>query len=609
MWIVAGMPSDVSDDVLFGLWWMQDVVFVEHRRPWPGRIDESFQANWSVEKDDTFHHHSCSSCGHPTSEFSLFCVFDGHNGKHAAVMCGDMVLSIVESLLPRGNPPSASHPHYCEWRHLLQRALALAMVQLNSEFALKGIHAGCTATIVLVTDWLVTCVNLGDSHAMLDTGTQLISLTADHRVAADKKERRRVEMTGSIVAPVSMSGAGPADDYSSGMGPLRVWPGGLSIARAIGDFDVGPSIVPFGHVVQVAVPTRGARLLVGSDGIWDAFNKKKRPGSMTRNWETNTVPSKMIQSIVKIYGQVKDDTSLIVVDIMPKDTLFTDVIASIGNKKSLKIEGVGSMKSDSSGSLCFCFGSSSGSKSGPLSKAAQKDDSVRSSTSVGSYLDLENNHTTATILTDSDLTEALDLVPERSLNFEVPEWLSLELKQQMLEAATEAFDTWMDASGRKPKVSAPAHNASKVSFAPDCRDSPKRVQEKTNFTRSVSTHFENSIAESTDDYAAKFGHYNNQFATTFGEQSVRAGRVYNTEASVHAGKIALMKDTSDPSVRLRGSDIEGSVHLKTRELCKLDIPDAVKESDDSSETAKEKGSGPSLAPVRTVKRQGSSVGS
>lgn len=36
------------------------------------------------------------------------------------------------------------------------------------------------------------------------------------------------------------------------MGPLRIWPGGLCLSRAVGDFDVGDSVIPFPHVMQAS---------------------------------------------------------------------------------------------------------------------------------------------------------------------------------------------------------------------------------------------------------------------------------------------------------------------------------------------------------------------
>jgi hypothetical protein len=60
--------------------------------------------------------------------------------------------------------------------------------------------------LVLQHDWLLTTACLGDSRAVLDTGTTVVILTEDHRVATHKPERRRLEKKGSIVAPVDMNG-------------------------------------------------------------------------------------------------------------------------------------------------------------------------------------------------------------------------------------------------------------------------------------------------------------------------------------------------------------------------------------------------------------------
>lgn len=56
-------------------------------------------------------------------------------------------------------------------------------------------------------DWLLTCANLGDSRAIVDTGREVTVLTDDHRVATHKLERRRLEKKGAIIAPVDISGA------------------------------------------------------------------------------------------------------------------------------------------------------------------------------------------------------------------------------------------------------------------------------------------------------------------------------------------------------------------------------------------------------------------
>jgi hypothetical protein len=109
-------------------------------------------------------------------------------------------------------------------------------------------------------------------------------------------------------------------------------------------------------------------------------------------------------------------------------------------------------------------------------------------------------------------------------------------------------------------------------------------------------HFSGATVDTGENFGSKFGHYTNGSGLGtldkpapggLAEASVRAGRLYNSEASVRAG--SMNKNTTvaeDPSVRLRGSNLEGSVHLKTSKLM----------SDESLQ---------GLAPVRVVKRTGS----
>lgn len=52
----------------------------------------------------------------------------------------------------------------------------------------------------------MTCANLGDSRCVIDNGLDVICLTDDHRVATNQQERRRVEHTGALIAPVCASG-------------------------------------------------------------------------------------------------------------------------------------------------------------------------------------------------------------------------------------------------------------------------------------------------------------------------------------------------------------------------------------------------------------------
>lgn len=195
------------------------------------------------------------------------------------------------------------------------------------------------------------------------------------------------------------------------------------------------------------------------------------------------------------------------------------------------------------------------------------------------------------------------------------------MKHFLLEAAQEATDTWLDASGRKPKPSLSPPRRTKVAFAiePSIDEVPTGYKEdKQAVQRVASSAFAEATVEDTSEYAAKFGHYNSRFGASITDPSVRAGRVYNTEASVRAGKAAFMTNMDDPSVRFRGSSMEGSLHMKARELAiQSDDSSHGPEQDDTfqSEDNVNGNNNPSghelpagLPHVRSVKRTGSSAG-
>lgn len=129
---------------------MQDILLVEHQRPWPGSgAGDEVKCSGGSGEGASAGSARCSCCGVDTAEYSLFAVFDGHNGVAAARLVADSLVPILEERLPQGLPPAATSPSWVAWREDIQLALVETMAELNRLFALKGILAGCTATLVL----------------------------------------------------------------------------------------------------------------------------------------------------------------------------------------------------------------------------------------------------------------------------------------------------------------------------------------------------------------------------------------------------------------------------------------------------------------------------
>lgn len=183
-------------------------------------------------------------------------VADGHGGRQASQYCRDHLLDYwVEQAAD--DPCSES----------LLKASEASCERVHRE--IKGFTtAGSTITIValnLVRGEL-SVANLGDSEAWLvprGAGAP-IRLTEDHRLDSSEPERARVLAMGGLIAHAKNRNGDPA-------GPLRLWPGGIAQARAVGDADVGDYVMATPYTQTVAVPPSGGDVVIASDGVWDAI--------------------------------------------------------------------------------------------------------------------------------------------------------------------------------------------------------------------------------------------------------------------------------------------------------------------------------------------------
>ncbi|EMS67839.1 putative protein phosphatase 2C 33 [Triticum urartu] len=276
--------------------------------------------------------------GDPSSAFSVFAVFDGHNGVSAAVFSKEHLLDDVMSAVPQGISRE-------DWLQVLPRALVAGFVKTDIDFQRKGETqrevlamplyspanlitkmlltlgigagemSGTTATLVVIDGFTVTVASVGDSRCILDTQGGVVSLlTVDHRLEENVEERERVTASGGEVSRLNLCGG-------QQVGPLRCWPGGLCLSRSIGDTDVGEFIVPIPHVKQVKLSSAGGRLIIASDGIWDAVSSEIA-AQACRGLPAELAAKLVVKQALKTTG-LKDDTTCVVVDIIPSDHCST----------------------------------------------------------------------------------------------------------------------------------------------------------------------------------------------------------------------------------------------------------------------------------------------
>ncbi|ONK67261.1 uncharacterized protein A4U43_C06F18300 [Asparagus officinalis] len=266
------------------------------------------QASQSKKGEDfTFLKTECQRVpGDGISTFSVFGLFDGHNGSAAAIYVKENLLNNVVGAIP-------SDLSRDEWLAALPRALVAGFVKTDKDFQEKAQTSGTTVTLVILDGWVVTVASVGDSRCILESAEgSIYCLSADHRLDVNIEEVERVTTSGGEVGRLNVAGGAE-------IGPLRCWPGGLCLSRSIGDMDVGEFIVPIPHVKQVKLSNAGGRLIISSDGVWDALSFESAL-NCSRGLPAEVAAAQIVKEAVQFKG-LKDDTTCIVVDILPPEKI------------------------------------------------------------------------------------------------------------------------------------------------------------------------------------------------------------------------------------------------------------------------------------------------
>ena len=126
-------------------------------------------------------------------------------------------------------------------RHLLAHPVQPAACQHGLTGVVEGCQMRTSATVRIVPFCLPSTLQ---DVALAATSPSL----NDEAIA-------RVWLPNATASCCAGSGPAKKDPYrkgaSLGVGPLRLWPGGLCLSRAIGDFDVGDAVLSLPYICQV----------------------------------------------------------------------------------------------------------------------------------------------------------------------------------------------------------------------------------------------------------------------------------------------------------------------------------------------------------------------
>jgi len=271
----------------------------------------------------------------------LLClVADGHGGNAASTHAAAYLLRyVVEEADGDASGPG------------LEEACARAFDRVHHEvIAVSGCTAGCTATVCIVNEAReeIICANVGDSAAALLTSTLTHScgadaststptpesspeqfrspdsvrssinfssssrstspplwarrsrrkegeepgpltvvLTCDHRLQTNGSERDRVSGCGGVLHRVRAPDGQP-------YGPLRAWPGGLAIARCLGDADCLSIVSPQPATRTHPFSSQSSILIVASDGVWDMATTNRVVGLANKSSSPKSAASRIV---------------------------------------------------------------------------------------------------------------------------------------------------------------------------------------------------------------------------------------------------------------------------------------------------------------------------
>ena len=222
-------------------------------------------------------------------KISLFAIYDGHNGKYVSEYLNKNFDKILYSNLEKNN-------------YLIEKSINDTFKEINTK--LENLEntktTGSTATIILIDNNILYCVNIGDSQCYYITKDNIYQLTYLHN-CNNKKEIERIKKSNGMIFQ------------------NRVF-GSLSLTKSFGDTDFknyGVNAIP-NITKEVLMDNYSKYIILGSDGIWDVINQNHLKNILDVNTENSNFNSKnfcekIVHNAIKLGSQ--DNISCVVIKL------------------------------------------------------------------------------------------------------------------------------------------------------------------------------------------------------------------------------------------------------------------------------------------------------
>ena len=139
----------------------------------------------------------------------------------------------------------------------------------------------------MIIDDMAYVVNVGDSRCLmsLDAGSQIAVLSRDHK-PDDEQERIRIQAAGGKIyrtQTLAKAATSPDEKDLYVQGPLRVFPGRLSVSRTFGDIEAkrqkyggNPNVIVCEpEIKSFKLKNNFDFFLIGCDGIYERMDNKQ----------------------------------------------------------------------------------------------------------------------------------------------------------------------------------------------------------------------------------------------------------------------------------------------------------------------------------------------
>lgn len=260
--------------------------------------------NISIKGEDSYFHFQINN-------YIVSGIADGHGGKDASTFCKYNIHKVLKSFIDK--------------EKTIGDALKKTFESLHEKCLSFSNNSGTTLTVVVLNsnNNEYTCANVGDSHALHIKSTSFMWITTSHRLQDNSNERTRVKQFVSYAK----------DSNNIMYGPPRLYPGGLSISRAIGDSDCEHiSCQP--DIYEDVLGAEDA-IIICSDGIWDCVSTNKIVKVVNESYNPELVCK------MSVKNNTKDDATVVIITSKLKtlsNKNFFNIFTRNGSGSSLSSE-------------------------------------------------------------------------------------------------------------------------------------------------------------------------------------------------------------------------------------------------------------------------------